>query len=167
MEIYSCDNSLPPLCTYTEEKITLLTLNSRLPNFKKESTPMLLILKINICCIINIKACLPLTILCSTLQVRISSRFSQYFFLKVKMRFLPTLILKLHVPSIAFSPFLKHIRHDPFRKSTDMNLKRKKKKQYPVSAWCPLKGHTQLNKPATFSCRFVYVCVTFKWMTFQ
>ena len=28
--------------------------------------------------------------------------------------------------------------------------------------WCPLKDNTCLNKPATFSCRFVKVCVTFK-----
>ena len=25
----------------------------------------------------------------------------------------------------------------------------------PFSAWCPLKGHTYLNKPAADSCRFV------------
>ena len=31
----------------------------------------------------------------------------------------------------------------------------------PLSAWCPLKGHTDLNKPVAESCRFVYVCVTF------
>ena len=26
---------------------------------------------------------------------------------------------------------------------------------YPLSAWCPLKGHTYLNKPAAKSWRFV------------
>ena len=127
MEIYSCDNSLPPLCTYTEEKITLLTLNSRLPNFKKESTPMLLILKINICCIINIKACLPLTILCSALQVRISSRFSQYFFLKVKMRFLPTLILKLRCSIYCILPVIETYQTWSFPKVHRYELEKKKK----------------------------------------
>ena len=33
----------------------------------------------------------------------------------------------------------------------------------PFSTWCPLKGHTYLNKPAAFSCRFVKVRVTFQW----
>ena len=29
------------------------------------------------------------------------------------------------------------------------------KEIYPFSAWCPLKGHTYLNKPAAKYCRFV------------
>ena len=29
---------------------------------------------------------------------------------------------------------------------------------------CSLKGHTHSNKPAPFSCRFVYVCLIFLWI---
>ena len=31
------------------------------------------------------------------------------------------------------------------------------------SGWCPQKSHFYLNKTASESCRFVSVCVTFKW----
>ena len=33
----------------------------------------------------------------------------------------------------------------------------------PFCVCCPLKAHTYLNKPATESCRFVYLCMTFLW----
>ena len=42
---------------------------------------------------------------------------------------------------------------DPTPKSQDSD----------AHAWCPLKGHTYLNKPAGFSCRFVKVFMTCYW----
>ena len=35
----------------------------------------------------------------------------------------------------------------------------------PFNAWCPQKGHTYLNKAAAKSCRFVYACMTFLWIS--
>ena len=36
---------------------------------------------------------------------------------------------------------------------------------FDINAWCPLKTHTYLNKPAAESCRFVLVYLAFLWTT--
>ena len=41
----------------------------------------------------------------------------------------------------------------------DINFSKYNSFTWPFNAWCPLSGHTHLNKPAVFSFRVILVCI--------